>query len=207
MKKNLLKIVLMATAVFVAFGCVTTILANAEEEQESVVESVESVEMDNVSTEEEAGENQANIVEETDTSKWFDETIKPMLIQYGAGVLAFATAVLILLKDFNKIKATLATALGALTKSNEDNISTAQAVTVLKEILTEALEQNRAEYEKRMQELSESLADKVVDIDEVVHKLLDVEMLAYGDNSKLVSNGTAKRIAEVVNNGKIKNQE
>jgi hypothetical protein len=36
---------------------------------------------------------------------------------------------------------------------------------------------------------------------------LDVEMLAYGDNSKLVSNGTAKRIAEVVNNGKIKNQE
>jgi hypothetical protein len=204
----------MATAVLPIVGCVAPIVASAEETQESV----ESVELENVSTEAETSENQANIVEETDTSKWFDETIKPMLIQYGASVVAFVTAVLMMLSRLNKTGSTLGVALGALTKANADYISTAQAVTDMKAEFQAEYERQKAENDTRMaemaemfvnalKELNESLTDKVVDIDEVAHKLLDVEMLAYGDNSKLVSNGTAKRIAEVVNNGKIKNQE
>ena len=51
------------------------------------------------------------------------------------------------------------------------------------------------------------MAVKVDDIDDVAHKLLDVEKLAYGNNAHLVSNGTAKRIAEVIGNGKTNNKK
>lgn len=218
MKKLILKIVLMATAVFAGFGYIPTIMANAEGTQESGVESVEIVETENEPSEEETSENQANFVEETETSEWFDETMKPALIQYGACVFGFATALFFMLKQMNKTGYTLGIALGALTQSNADNISTSQAVAELKAESQASYERQQAEYERRMQEMSdmfanalkelrESLADKVVDIDETAHKLLDVEMLAYGNNAKLVSNGTAKRIAEVVNNGKVKHEE
>ena len=78
--------------------------------------------------------------------------------------------------------------------------------------LTKALAENKA-LKKEMRKLGESVAEalneiregletKVIDVDEIVHKLLEVEKLAYGNNAHLVSNGTAKRIAEVIGNGK-----
>lgn len=218
MKKLLMKIILIATAVLAWHGGISPALANAEETQESIVESVESVEMENVSTEQETSENQPNIADETDGSKWFDETIKPMIIEYGASVVAFVTAVLILLKDFNKTKTTLGMALGALTKSNEDNISTSKAVAKFKEEFQAEYKLQKEENDKRMaemadmltkalSELQKNLADEVKDIDETAHKLLNMEMIAYGDNAQLVSNGTAKRIAEVVKHGKAKDKK
>lgn len=218
MKKLLMKIILIATAVLAWHGGIPPALANAEETQESIVESVESVEMENVSTEQETIEIQPNIADETDGSKWFDETIKPMIIEYGASVVAFVTAVWILLKDFNKIKRTLVMALGALTKSNDDNISTSQAVAKFKEEFQAEYKLQKEENDKRMaemadmltkalSELQKNLADEVKDIDETAHKLLNMEMIAYGDNAQLVSNGTAKRIAEVVKHGKAKDKK
>ena len=46
--------------------------------------------------------------------------------------------------------------------------------------------------------LKEVLTDKVDDIDKTVHTILDVEEIAYESNAKLVGNGTAKKIAEVI---------
>lgn len=218
MKKLLMKIILIATAVLAWRGGISPALANAEETQESIVESVESVEMENVSTEQETSENQPNIMEETDGSKWFDETIKPMIIQYGAGVLAFITSVFMMLHDFNKTKTTLGDAVVELTKSNEGNILTAQLVAQMRAEFQAEFERRETEHNERMaqmsdmfmnilKEIKESLGDKVTDIDEVAHKLLDMEMIAYGDNAQLVSNGTAKRIAEVARNGKAKNKK
>lgn len=47
-------------------------------------------------------------------------------------------------------------------------------------------------------QLQKNVVNRVSDTNTTVHKLLDVEKIAYGDNPVLVSNGTAKKIAEVV---------
>lgn len=213
MKKFLCKIILCATAVLAGFGFFAPVTASAEEGVESAVESVVIDEMDNVSSEVETDENDGIIVEETETSKWFDETIKPLLLQYGAEVLAFGTVVFIWLKKFRQSNTALGVAVGALTKSNEDNTNTAKAVEELKKQYTKEIAEIREETAKEIAELKsvvmdaiaelkESIADKVVDANDTLNKLLEVEKLAYGDNATLVSNGVAKRIAEVVGYGK-----
>lgn len=249
MKKFFLKIVLCATAVLTGFGLFAPVTASANEGVESAVESVVTGEMDNVSDETETVENDGNLVGETETSEWFDETIKPLLLQYGAEVLAFATVVFLWLKKFSQSNTALGVAVDALTKSNGENIDTSKAVQELKEAFTkdvtamkeehakeiaemrsafteeiaemqgafaeeiaerrsaftEEIAEMQGAFAKAVQELKETLADKVTNADDTLHKLLEVEKLAYGDNAALVSNGTAKKIAEVVGNGKKKN--
>lgn len=209
MKKLLLKIVLCATAILAAAGFIAPITVSAETSENNAI----SIETENVSSELETSENSAEIVEETESAKWFDETLKPLIIKFGAEVAAFAFVVVIALKDLNKTKSMLGGALGALTQSNTDNKDTAKAVEELK---AEYAKQ-KAETQKQMEdmaemfgnalrELKECLGDKVTDIDETAHKLLEVEKLAYGSNATLVNNGTAKRIAEIVGYGKAKDE-
>lgn len=214
MKKFLLKIALCATALLAVGGVATPLFVSAEETQGTAIESVATEELENVPSDAETNENQTEIVQETETSKWFDETIKPMLIEYGASVVAFGTAVFLMLKDFNKTKSTLGIAVGALTKSNTNNKDTVKAVEEFKALY----EKQKEEYAKQiaemqsvfvgaLEELKVMLADKVNDADDTLHKLLDVERLAYGSNATLVSNGTAKRIAEVINHGKAHDEQ
>lgn len=209
MKKFLLKIALCATALLAVGFVAMPLLVSAEETKKNAIESVVTEELENAPSDAETNENQTEIVQETETSKWFDETIKPMLIEYGASVVAFGTAVFFMLKDFNKTKSTLGIAVGALTKSNTNNKDTAKAVEEFKALY----EKQKEEYAKQiaemqsvfvgaLEELKVMLADKVNDADDTLHKLLDVERLAYGSNAHLVSNGTAKRIAEVIDHGK-----
>lgn len=238
MKKFFLKIVLCATAVLTGFGLFAPVTASANEGVESAVESVVTDESSDLSSEVETSKNDGNFVEETETSEWFDETIKPLLLQYGAEVLAFATVVFLWLKKFSQSNTALGVAVDALTKSNGENIDTSKAVQELKEAFikdvtamkeehakeiaemrsafteenaerrsafVEEIAEMQGAFAKAVQELKETLADKVTNADDTLHKLLEVEKLAYGDNAALVSNGTAKKIAEVVGNGKKKN--
>lgn len=203
MKKFLLKIVLCATAVMTGVGFIAPITASAETGESSEV----IVETENLSSETETSENQAEIAKETESSEWFDETLKPLLIEYGADVVAFVTVILLCLKDLNKTKSTLGTALGALTQSNTDNKSMAKEVQEFKAEVRQEMQEMKETFKGALQEIRESLSKEVVDIDQVVHKILDVEKIAYGSNAALVSSGAAKRIAEVVRYGEIKKEE
>jgi hypothetical protein len=184
-------------------------MASADEGVESVVESVVTDETSNVSGEEETAENTPKEEAVESGDEWFDEVLMPMVIEYGASVVAFATAVFILLKDFNKTKSTLGTAVGALLTSNGNNTDTAKAVAELKSEYEKQMTEMKGQVEnvtalfvEALKELKEGLADKVENADGTLQKLLEVEKLAYGDNAALVSNGTAKKIAEVVGYGK-----
>lgn len=210
MKKFLLKLFLCATVALAGIGLSTPILVSAEDG----VEIEETLETSNVSNESETSENHAEIVEETETSKWFDETIKPLLLQLGAEVAAFLFVAWLWLKKFGKAKDAFGNAVGILTQSNTANTDTAKSVEALRaenarhEAEMDAKVEKMAEmFMNGLKALQETLGDKVDDIDVTAHKLLDVEKLAYCNNSALVSNGTAKRIAEVVGYEKDKNEK
>ena len=212
MKKFLLKIAMIATAVMALAVFVSPIVVSAE----TAENDTKSTSVGVVSNEEEITQN--THVEAVGTDTWFDETLKPLIIEYGADVVAFLTVAFIALKDTQKTKSALSEAVNTAVQSYTENKNTVTAVQELKEAFAEemrSLKEEHAEEIKAMQEvfvqaveaIRESVAVKVDDIDDVAHKLLDVEKLAYGNNAHLVSNGTAKRIAEVIGNGKTNNKK
>lgn len=203
MKKFLLKIALCATAVMASTGFFIPIMASAETSQNNEV----SIKTESLSSEAETNENQAEIVEETESSKWLDETIKPLLIEFGTEVAAFFLVMWLCLKDLNNTKSTLGTALGALTQSNFNNSESQKAVEEFKAEVREEMREMKETFKNALAEIRESLSKEVVDIDQVVHKILTVEKIAYGSNAALVSNGAAKRIAEVVRYGEIQEEK
>ena len=186
------------------------LIAYAESATETLENSTIYDETENESNEAETseieGENDAETenkeVAETGTSLWFDEVVKPLLVQYGGGVLAFATAIWLCLKDLNKTKTALASALSALLTSNSNNETMKAEVETFKAEVRKEIAEIRQEFQNGLKALQEGVGAKIEDINETTHKLLEVEKLAYGDNAHLVSNGTAKRIAEVVDHGK-----
>ena len=99
MKKFLLKIALCATMLLALGGVITPLVVSAEESVETPEIITEIADTDIVSSEDETAENSPEIVEETETSKWFDETLKPLLLEYGAEVAAIATVVFVCLRD------------------------------------------------------------------------------------------------------------
>lgn len=191
MKKFLLKIVLCATMVLALGGVFTPLIVSADEGVETPEISVEITDTDIVSSEEEITENDTEFVEETETSKWFDETIKPLALEFFAVAVGFSAVTAISWKKLKKTMAALTEAVAALAQSIAENKALKKEMRKGMNAVVDALE-----------EIREGLEAKVVDVDEVVHKLLDVEKLAYGNNAHLVSNGTARRIAEVIGNGK-----
>lgn len=198
MKKFLLKIALCATALLAVGGVATPLFVSAEETQENAIESVATEELENAPNDAETNENQTEIVQETETSKWFDETIKPLLIEYGAMVAAGLSAAAICLKKIKKAKEIFDSATGVVEKSNADNKEIKRLVEDFKNEVLSGL----GLVADALKEIREGVEEKVIDVDEIVHKLLDVEKIAYGNNADLVSNGTAKRIAEVIDHGK-----
>lgn len=198
MKKFLLKIALCATALLAVGGVVTPLFVSAEETQGTAIESVLTEELENVPSDAETNENQTEIVQETETSKWFDETIKPLLIEYGAMVAAGFSAAAFCLKKIKKAKEMFDSATGVVEKSNADNKEIKRLVEDFKNEVLSGL----GLVADALKEIREGVEEKVIDVDEIVHKLLDVEKIAYGNNAHLVSNGTAKRIAEVIDHGK-----
>ena len=191
MKKFLLKIALCATMMLALGGVTTPLFVSADEGVETPEISTEITDTDIVSSEGETAENDGEIVAKTETSKWFDENVKPLLIQGAAAVVGVLIAIAIIAKKSKNFLKVLTETITALTKALAENKALKKEMRKLGESVAEALN-----------EIREGLETKVIDVDEIVHKLLEVEKLAYGNNAHLVSNGTAKRIAEVIGNGK-----
>ena len=191
MKKFLLKIMLCATMMLALGGVTTPLIVSADEGVETPEISVEITDTDIVSSEEETAENDTEIVEKTETSKWFDETIKPLALEFFAVAVGFSAVTAISWKKLKKTMAALAEAVAALAQSIAEN-----------KALRKEMRKGMNAVADALKDIREGLETKVIDVDEIVHKLLDVEKLAYGNNAHLVSNGTAKRIAEVIGNGK-----
>ena len=209
MKKS--KLTLFLASALLCMGlCVTPITASAEEAVESVetseivsveevVEETESVE---ISASEEAVEEDESVIPETDDSKWFEETIQPFLIEYGATILALVTGAFFILKKLASVVSMFTTALEKLGIANSE-VKKAQAE-------MEALRKDNAEWQAKMDEyvnttidkliegIKEAVGDKVDDIEDVVHKILEVEEIVYESNPTLVGNGTAKKVSEVI---------
>ena len=213
MRKILLKILLSATALLAFGGFVAPIAVSAEEGVEVPEISVETTDTDIVSSGSETEQNEGKEALESETSEWFDEYIIPLIMEYGADVVALATVALLTLKDTRKTKGALFEALTDITTSNTENKNTAEAVRELKEAWMEERQAMQIQHAEEIEALKnifldaisairEGMEAKVDDIDETVHKVLDVEKIAYGNNAHLVSSGTAKRIAEVIGNGK-----
>lgn len=166
---------------------------------EEVVEETESVEN---TANDEVVEDDGNVIPETDDSKWFEETIQPILLQYGAQILAMFTAAFLILKKLASVVKMFISALEKLGIANEQVKEANEKM--------EALEKQNAEWQEHMdayvketitkliEGIKEAVGDKVDDIDDVVHKILEVQEIAYESNAKLVGNGTAKKISEVI---------
>ena len=161
------------------------------ETSEEVIEETESVENSSNLEAETSEEDEGDVIEKTSASEWFEETIKPIALQYGASVMAFATVAFIAFKKIRKAAREFKEAVDAVKASNDDNLK-AKA----------QMDEMRAENAKWKKEIEEHLLKGVDDIGDTVHKLLTVEKIAYETNTKLVSNGTAKKIAEVINEEK-----
>lgn len=199
MKKFVLKLCLLAMLSVFCCGLVSPIVAIAESGENQTI----SVESSVVSNEEEIEqESSVELVPKSESTEWFDETLKPLLIEFGTEIAAFATVVFILLKDLNKTKSGLGTALCALTDSNNQNKDTTKAVEEFKAEVRAEMQEFKAEVMNVLGDIKNGIGANIQDIEETVHKVLDIENIAFGDSDALVSSGAAKRIAEVAKYGK-----
>ena len=218
--------VLIATLVFsiflFPFGFTPAI---AEESTETHAESVKVVETDipSVSPTEEENDKNDGVIPETEESKWFDEKVMPYILEYGTAALGVLTGLVLVLRKLKKTIGDLIGAYKALKKSNEDNETTKENVSALgtsiKEWQQEQTE-NLQEWQDKQEEslrkwaaeqvtnmengfkqIAAAVTDKLSDTCDTVHKILNVEEIAYEENPVLVSRGTAKKIAEVIHNG------
>ena len=65
-------------------------------------------------------------------------------------------------------------------------------------------EQMRAQAEAMLEglkQIREDVRDRIEDACDTVHKILEVEEIAYKNNPLMVSEGTAAKIEEVIHNG------
>ena len=208
-KRSRIAIILAAALLCLGFSF-SPIVAAAEEpengvetseiiEDEEVVEETESVEN---TPNDEAVEEDASVALEADNGKSFEENVETFIWQYGAVILGGLTAAFIVLKKLVSVVRLFSSAVQTLMIANK-KVEDAQAE-------MEALRKENAEHQEEMDKhlddvvnrliegLKEALVEKVDDIDAVVHKILDVEEIAYESNPSLVGNGTAKKISEVI---------
>ncbi len=171
----------------------------------------------------EEGAFETDVIPETEESVWFKEKILPYIVEYGAAALGVFTAVLLSLKKLRVTIADLVGAYNALKKSNKDNESLSEGVNTFKADVREWQEETlsaqrefmtaqrtemqafmtaqKEAMEKGFQQIASTVVDKLDDTCKTAHKILDVEELAFEENPALVSNGTSKKIAEVIHNG------
>lgn len=213
MKQSKLTVILASALLCFGFA-VSPVTAFAEDGEESVETSVETSEIvsaEEVVEETENVENSAvlegetevdGVIPETEGSEWFDKYILPFLVEYGGDIVALATMGWFFLKKLKKAKEAFEAATGLLGVANKKVEGTDAEVKRLREendAMRKALQEDMEKFKTELVEtLKEVLTDKVEDIDKTVHTILDVQEIAYESNAKLVGNGTAKKISEVI---------
>ena len=157
------------------------------------------------------------IIPETEWSAWFKEKIVPYILEFLAVAAGALSVFVLVLKRFNLRLGDLIDAVRVLRKANEDSEETKAAVQEQKEEQL-AWEQRQEEEEKAWQaqqmqimaegfaKIAESVTNKLDDAVKTVHKILDVEEIAYRENPVLVSKGTAHKIEEVIHGDEKKNE-
>lgn len=122
---------------------------------------------------------ETEVIEETTASKYFDETIMPLVINYGATVLGVATALIAILSKLNKSR-----------KGFEGAAASIEALNFYTKRESEKIK-------AREQEIV-SLQDEIGEIKKSQEKLLEICKIAFTNDKNLVVNGYAKDIAKVV---------
>lgn len=171
----------------------------------------------------------AGIIPETEFSLWFKEKILPYILQFLAVAGGALFSFLLVLRKFDIKLGDLINACNVLRKANKDSEETKADVTKQNEFIQEwTSNQNRyiqsvmstqSEEMKKWQEaqaaamleglkqIREEVKDRIEDACETVHKILDVEEIAYQNNPAMVSQGTTAKIEEVIHNGTEKKYE
>jgi hypothetical protein len=185
--------IIIASALMCLGFAFSPVIAVAEENAGIPLESNETVDNKEVVEETESVENLGvlegveGIVPESKGSKWFDKYVVPFLVEYGAVLAGFATGVVLFLKTIRKSKAAFAEATDIVNTSNNDNAE-----------LRAEIKKFKKDNEAWKKSIEKKVVEGLADTNTTVHKILDVQEIAYKSNTTLVGNGTAKKISEVI---------
>jgi hypothetical protein len=173
-----------------------------EEPPEEVPE--EETESEEILEEETTEEAIDGVLPKTEGTSWFEENIEPLLWRAGADVVALGTVCVIVLKRSKKAADSVNAVAGLLMASNDNNKESAKEMKAIRKEHDEWKKGMEAMMNKRFEEMRKDIVETEKDTNEVVHKLLSVEEIAYEENPSFVSSGTAKKIAEVIRYGESK---
>lgn len=217
-KKKYINVFIVAALVAFLTVCVALIFcgntysAVAEETSaEASQDSVEEPTQSETSAPEEtpdAGEKEG-ILPETQASKWFSETLLPLIMQYGAAALGVLSAGFVLLGKIARTVKELKGAKDDLANSNKQNESSRKRIEEFENSMREKYEEQERKLQEanaahereigdKIRQIEQRVANDVHDTKKAVDKLLAVERSAYLDSPALVSDGTARKIAEVL---------
>lgn len=138
------------------------------------------------------------LIPETEGSKWFSETLMPLILQYGAALLGVLSAGIVLLRKIIKTVKELKEAKTLLKSSDEHNKTSLENMNAFETRMQEQYDEYAKLVQKKLDEMQSGVAADVHETKKAVNKLLAVERRAYLDSPALVSEGTARKIAEVL---------
>lgn len=173
-----------------------------EETPEEVPE--EESKNEEIFEEESTKETIEKVLPKTEGTSWFEKNVEPLLWRAGADVVALGAICVIVLKRSKKAADSVNAVAGLLVQSNDNNKESAKALKSIRKENEEWKKEMEEQINQRFDEMRKDLVDTGKDTNEVVHKLLCVEEIAYEENPYFVSNGTAKKIAEVIRYGENK---
>jgi hypothetical protein len=200
LKKFCILLFLMSVLLLFFVG-MTNIRANAETPEISVMESVAEEVIDSAEgtlntsvfeteTSKETTSEYFGVIPETEASKWFEEYVAPYLMTVLSVLAAFCTCILIFITPIAKVVKKFKTAKDELVSNNKENVA-------MRKGNDEWKDKTKAELQNEIGEMRKELHETCAS----VRKLLAVEKIAYEDNPSMVANGTAHKIAEVINSG------
>lgn len=201
--KDILIVVILVALLSVCIGLIfspSTYSANAEEMSvEAPQDSADSVTSDETSKVEETPDSvpENGLIPETEGSKWFSETLMPLILQYGAALLGVLSAGIVLLRKIIKTVKELKEAKNLLKSSDEHNKTSLENMNAFETRMQEQYDEYTKLIQKKLDEVQAGVVADVRETKKAVNKLLAVERRAYLDSPALVSEGTARKIAEV----------
>lgn len=177
----------------------------------------------------EESEGEGSIIPETVDSEWFKEKIVPYLLEFATAAAGAIFSFIWVLKKYNLKLGDLINACNVLRKANADSEETKADVAkqnafiqewtsaqneFIKSVMGEQSEEMKKWQETQtaamlegLKQIREEVKDRIEDACETVHKILDVEEIAYQNNPAMVSQGTTAKIEEVIHNGTEKKDE
>ncbi len=196
----LILVALLSVCIGLIFGTSTYSAAAEETSIEAPQDSADGATSDETSENEEMLDSvpENGLIPETEGSKWFSETLMPLILQYGAALLGVLSAGIVLLRKIIKTVKELKEAKTLLKSSDEHNKTSLENMNAFETRMQEQYDEYVKLVQKKLDEMQSGVAADVHETKKAVNKLLAVERRAYLDSPALVSEGTARKIAEVL---------